>query len=153
MDTDAELYCSQDLAKVFVKQEHEKKEKYLSQCLAQHKEFTPLVLSVDRLHGPEASVASQQPSISPCKMMEATLWSCVWLCVTQSVTGSYPVTHSQVTCLHTDDGAGYSLLVHPPCHKHYVTPPGPPPHLLTHSCPLQSYTSALGLHQCTISIA
>ena len=88
------------------------------------------MLSVDRLHGPEASVASQQPSISPCKMMEATLWSCVWLCVTQSVTGSYPVPHSQVTCLHTDDGAGYSLLVHPPCHKHYVTPPGPPPHLL-----------------------
>ena len=44
-DIDTQSYCSKDPAKVLVKHECEKKQKYLSQCLAQCKEITLLVFS------------------------------------------------------------------------------------------------------------
>ena len=60
MDLDAAMYNHQDPTKVLAKQDQGKKETHLSSCLAQHKEFTLLVFSVDGMHGLEASASSQR---------------------------------------------------------------------------------------------
>ena len=49
MDTDAQLFHTQEPTKILEKQDETKKTKYLANCLAQRKEFTLLVLSVDGL--------------------------------------------------------------------------------------------------------
>ena len=59
MDTDASMPYSQDPAEVLAKQKLEKKEKHLSSCLVQCKEFTLLMFSVDGVYGTEARAASQ----------------------------------------------------------------------------------------------
>ena len=69
-DTDALSYLDQDPAGVLACQEKAKKKKHLANCLAQHKEFTPLVFSVDSLRGTEADAA--------CKHISALLSKC-WL--------------------------------------------------------------------------
>jgi hypothetical protein len=53
-DTDAPGYLSTDPAKVLVKQERDKKGKYLKPCLEQRRHFTPFVVSTDGLIGKEA---------------------------------------------------------------------------------------------------
>lgn len=59
-DTDAPTYRGQDPAKVLAKQEKEKKDKYLDLCLARRRHFTPLVFSVDGMHGKETRAASKR---------------------------------------------------------------------------------------------
>ena len=48
-DTDAPTYRNRDPAKVLAAHEKEMKDKYLEDCLARRRHFTPLVFSVDGL--------------------------------------------------------------------------------------------------------
>jgi hypothetical protein len=59
-DTDAPSYRNRDPVKVLAVQEKEKKDKYLENCLARRRHFTPLVFSVDGLRGVEATAASNR---------------------------------------------------------------------------------------------
>jgi hypothetical protein len=54
-NTDAKSYWSGDPHKVLAQQEHEKKKKYLTACLKQHRHFTPFVVSTDGLIGHKAA--------------------------------------------------------------------------------------------------
>ena len=57
-DTDAPMYRNRDPIKVLAAHEKEKKDKYLEDCLARRRHFTPLVFSIDGLRGVEATAAS-----------------------------------------------------------------------------------------------
>ena len=56
-DTDAKLYCKQDPLKILQSAEQAKKRKYQAACQENHKDFTPLVFSVDGLRALEAVAA------------------------------------------------------------------------------------------------
>jgi len=62
-DTDAPTYRSRDPAKVLAAHEKEKKDKYLADCLARRRHFTPLVFSVDGLRGVEATAAGNRLAV------------------------------------------------------------------------------------------
>ena len=59
-DTDRPTYCKRDPVKVLAAHEKEKKDRYLEACLARHRQFTPLVFSVDGLRGAEAAAAEKR---------------------------------------------------------------------------------------------
>ena len=59
-DTDARSYRHKDPMKVLEAQEQEKKDKYLSTCHELHKDFTPMVYSVDGMAGREARMAEKR---------------------------------------------------------------------------------------------
>ena len=58
-DTDCATHCKVDPIKV-LRQHEAKKKKYNELRLARRRTFTPLVFSVDGLHGPEAIAATKQ---------------------------------------------------------------------------------------------
>ena len=60
MDTEARSAQGRDFLSVLAAQEKEKKDKYLDSCLQQHKDFTPLVYSVDGIAGQEAHNAKKR---------------------------------------------------------------------------------------------
>ena len=45
-DTDAPMYRNRDPIKVLAAHEKEKKDKYLEDCLARRRHFTPIVVSI-----------------------------------------------------------------------------------------------------------
>lgn len=53
-DTDPSIYKKQSSEKVLIAQENEKKKKYIGVCLNNQRDFTPFVVSVDGLLGPES---------------------------------------------------------------------------------------------------
>ena len=53
-DLDAKSYRNQDPEKVLLRQEQEKKRKYLDPCRQQRRSFIPFVASTDGMLGPEA---------------------------------------------------------------------------------------------------
>ena len=55
VDTDAQPYTSRSVSAVLSAAEQEKKRKYLEAAEPRHSSFTPFVLSVDGMMGPEAS--------------------------------------------------------------------------------------------------
>ena len=59
-DTDARSYRHKDPMKVLEAQEQEKKDKYLKTCHELHKDFTPMVYSVDGMAGREARMAEKR---------------------------------------------------------------------------------------------
>ena len=66
-DTDCRTYRNQDPARVITNREKAKKKKHLKACEERRRSFTPLVFSVDGLHGSEAKAA--------CKCLAAKLAS------------------------------------------------------------------------------
>ena len=63
-DTNASSNRGLDPKKVLKRHEKEKKGKYLAGCLARRRSFTPLVFSVDGLHGAEAKAAGKRLAAS-----------------------------------------------------------------------------------------
>jgi hypothetical protein len=59
-DTDAPSNRNTAPAKVLLRHEKEKKDKYGALCIARRRTFTPLVFSVDGMHGVEATAASKR---------------------------------------------------------------------------------------------
>jgi hypothetical protein len=59
-DTDAPSQRNMDPAKILKKHEKAKKAKYNDLCIARRRTFTPLVFTVDGLHGVEASAAMKR---------------------------------------------------------------------------------------------
>ena len=59
-DTDAPSNRNTDPVKVLQRNEKEKKDKYGALCIARLRTFTPLVFSVDGMHGEEATAALRQ---------------------------------------------------------------------------------------------
>jgi hypothetical protein len=58
-DTDCATYCKVDPIKV-LRQHEVKKKKYNELCLAHRRTFTLLMFSMDGLHGPEATAATNK---------------------------------------------------------------------------------------------
>ena len=63
-DTDAPSYRNRDPAKVLAAHKKEKMDKYLEDCLACRRHFTPLVFSVDGLLGVEATAALNRLAVT-----------------------------------------------------------------------------------------
>jgi len=61
-DTDAPSNRNQDVQKILLRHENEKKKRYLQPCLDARRHFTPLVFSVDGMMGTEAAAASKRLS-------------------------------------------------------------------------------------------
>jgi len=56
-NTNAASYRQMEPSKVLAHHEHKKKAKYNALCLMCHRDFTPLVFSVDSMQGKEATAA------------------------------------------------------------------------------------------------